>query len=153
MKSCEFMKIFAFRAKQLINYNSRRTSPARTPKKQTKMHSLLDPSRLRPPPISSNNSSITNLGADVGETQRTLGPHSKHNLTLGLQACDSDIANNPLHLQQANERDIIIRSRIITHNIADGSGEESGTDNTHDDNEIMSISSKKQFQSGNSSVV
>lgn len=33
--------------------NSRKSSPSRTPaKKQQKMQSLLDPSRLRPPPLS-----------------------------------------------------------------------------------------------------
>lgn len=50
--------------------NSRKSSPSRTPiKKQQKMQSLLDPSRLRPPPLSpipgTNENSRINLSLGV----------------------------------------------------------------------------------------
>lgn len=63
-----------FRARLLKSYgNTKKSSPSRTPnKKHTKMHSLLDPSRLRPPPISSR--------VNAGENNQ-----SRINLTLGLQ--------------------------------------------------------------------
>ena len=100
---------------------------------------------------SNTTNSASNRNADNNEqrSNTAVGQQSKHNLTLGLQGCDSEIANNPLHLQQSNERDIFIRSRIISPHMDDVSGDESIT---QDDNEIRSISSK-QFQSGNSSVV
>ncbi|XP_014089438.1 protein C1orf43 homolog [Bactrocera oleae] len=145
-------------AKQLKSLiSSRKTSPARTPKKQTKMHSLLDPARLRPPATTPKLPSNTGL---------TAGQQSKVNLTLGLQGRDMDtvdIANNPLHLQPPAERDIIIRNRIKTPTLDDeeeddinnlGSGDVEAVrieDVEGEDNEVMSISSV-QFQP-NSSVV
>lgn len=62
--------------KTLVNINSRKSSPSRTPvkQKQTKVQSLLDPSRLRPPTISNNTNS--NDG---------IGPNSRINIALGLQ--------------------------------------------------------------------
>ncbi|XP_001995074.2 uncharacterized protein LOC6569140 isoform X3 [Drosophila grimshawi] len=142
-------------AKQLRNYNSRKASPARTPRKQ-KMHSLLDPARLRPPPVvepPSNN-------------ELAAGQHAKVNMTLGLQGDDlvaAELATNPLHLQAPAERDLIIRNRIKTPTLDDivveaattttmTTLEEQQQQQTIDaDNEIMSISSV-QFQR-NSSVV
>ncbi|XP_053963549.1 protein C1orf43 homolog [Anastrepha ludens] len=148
-------------AKQLKSLiSSRKTSPARTPKKQTKMHSLLDPARLRPPATTPK--LPTNAGLPVGQ-------QSKVNLTLGLQGRDMDavdIAPNPLHLQPAAERDIIIRNRIKTPTLDDeedeeidnlGGSESRARDSVRiedidgEDNEVMSISSV-QFQS-NSNVV
>lgn len=65
--------------------SSRRSSPSRTPvKKQTsKMHSLLDPSRLRPPPA--GNSS-----------------NARMNLSLGVQQQDHD-ENDILSVSQEGE--------------------------------------------------
>lgn len=62
-------------AKTLKVYsNSRKSSPSRTPvKKQTKVQSLLDPSRLRPPPITSPSS---------GEL---LSPNTRLNIALSMQ--------------------------------------------------------------------
>uniref|UniRef100_A0A034UZ52 Uncharacterized protein C1orf43 n=1 Tax=Bactrocera dorsalis TaxID=27457 RepID=A0A034UZ52_BACDO len=148
-------------AKQLKSLiSSRKTSPARTPKKQTKMHSLLDPARLRPPATTPKMPSNTGL---------TVGQQSKVNLTLGLQGRDMDtvdIAHNPLHLQPSTERDIIIRNRIKTPTLDDDDDDEINNSGGGDgglndavriedvegeDNEVMSISSV-QFQP-NSSVV
>ncbi|XP_004520292.1 uncharacterized protein C1orf43 homolog [Ceratitis capitata] len=150
-------------AKQLKSLiSSRKTSPARTPKKQTKMHSLLDPARLRPP------TTTPKLPTNTGSS---LGQQSKVNLTLGLHGRDMeaiDIAPNPLHLQPPAERDIIIRNRIKTPTLDDHDDDVDGTESlgggdggsnaaVHiedidgEDNEIMSISSV-QFQP-NSSVV
>uniref|UniRef100_A0A0A1WFF9 Uncharacterized protein C1orf43 homolog n=1 Tax=Zeugodacus cucurbitae TaxID=28588 RepID=A0A0A1WFF9_ZEUCU len=148
-------------AKQLKSLiSSRKTSPARTPKKQTKMHSLLDPARLRPPTTTPKLPPNTGLA---------VGQQSKVNLTLGLQGRDMDtvdIAPNPLHLQPPAERDIIIRNRIKTPTLDDvdddeinnlGGGDGSINDAVRiedvegEDNEVMSISSV-QFQP-NSSVV
>lgn len=139
---------FLCSAKQLKTFsNSRKTSPSRTPKKQTKMHSLLDPSRLRPPPLTG----ATNAGADIPpSSELTAGQNSKVNLTLGLQRdIDSIVTPNPLHLQPAADRDIIIRNRIKTPTLHDDA--EIDNDADEDDNEIMSISSV-QFP-GNTSVV
>ncbi|XP_017868815.1 PREDICTED: uncharacterized protein C1orf43 homolog [Drosophila arizonae] len=134
-------------AKQLKNYNSRKASPARTPRKQ-KMHSLLDPARLRPPP--------------VVEPQNELaaGQHAKVNMTLGLQGDElvaAELATNPLHLQAPAERDLIIRNRIKTPTL-DDIVVETAAEQPHGDantsiaeHEIMSISSV-QLQR-NSSVV
>lgn len=158
MHSSLYDSIFFCSAKQLKSLiSSRKTSPARTPKKQTKMHSLLDPARLRPPATTPKLPSNTGL---------TAGQQSKVNLTLGLQGRDMDtvdIANNPLHLQPPAERDIIIRNRIKTPTLDDeeeddinnlGSGDVEAVrieDVEGEDNEVMSISSV-QFQP-NSSVV
>ncbi|GAB0087903.1 protein C1orf43 homolog [Sergentomyia squamirostris] len=60
-------------AKSLKNFcNSRKSSPSRTPvkKQQTKMQSLLDPSRLRPPPMTTTGLSESN---------------TRINLSLGVQ--------------------------------------------------------------------
>ncbi|KAL7736737.1 hypothetical protein ACLKA6_015590 [Drosophila palustris] len=135
-------------ARQLKNYNSRKASPARTPRKQ-KMHSLLDPARLRPPPA-----------VEPPSSELTAGQHAKVNMTLGLQGDElvvAELATNPLHLQAPAERDLIIRNRIKTPTLDDivvdatdqQQGGDTATNNT--DNEIMSISSV-QFQR-NSSVV
>ncbi|XP_036333588.1 protein C1orf43 homolog [Rhagoletis pomonella] len=135
-------------AKQLKSLvSSRKTSPARTPKKQTKMHSLLDPARLRPP------ATAPKLVASSG---LTVGQQSKVNLTLGLQGRNMDavdIPSNPLHLQPPPERDIIIRNRIKTPTLDDDDGDENDfrggghdindvriEDVDEEDNEVMSIS-------------
>lgn len=123
--------------------NSRKGSPARTPKKSSKMPSLLDPSRLKPPPAT------TRGGGQLSSGEITAGHHSKVNLTLGLQGRDMDgceIVTNPLHLQTPAERDIIIRNRIKTPNLDDIVNEDlDDEDETNEggDDEIMSISSVK----------
>ncbi|XP_037946579.1 protein C1orf43 homolog [Teleopsis dalmanni] len=137
-------------AKQLKNLaNSRKTSPARTPKKQTKMHSLLDPARLRPPPLTNSSNSGVNIPPS---SDLTAGQHSKVNLTLGLHGCDDapEVTPSSLHLQPTTERDIIIRNRIKTPTLEDK--DEDITSADPDDNEIRSISSLHQFQ-GSASVV
>jgi len=54
--------------------NSRKSSPSRTPvKKQTKVQSLLDPSRLRPPPM------ISPRSGDL------LSPNTRLNIALSMQ--------------------------------------------------------------------
>ncbi|KAH8405722.1 hypothetical protein KR215_007424, partial [Drosophila sulfurigaster] len=135
-------------AKQLKNYNSRKASPARTPRKQ-KMHSLLDPARLRPPPT-----------VEPPNNELAAGQHAKVNMTLGLQGDElvaAELATNPLHLQAPAERDLIIRNRIKTPTLddidVDVTDQQQGSDTaaSNTDNEIMSISSV-QFQR-NSSVV
>ncbi|XP_023159975.1 uncharacterized protein C1orf43 homolog [Drosophila hydei] len=135
-------------AKQLKNYNSRKASPARTPRKQ-KMHSLLDPARLRPPPV-----------VEPQSSELTAGQHAKVNMTLGLQGDElvaAELATNPLHLQAPAERDLIIRNRIKTPTLDDIAVEPT-VEQPHGDanantaeHEIMSISSV-QLQR-NSSVV
>jgi len=96
-------------ARQLKNFgNSRKTSPSRTPKKQAKMPSLLDPSRLRlrpPPPLSAQSQHLNDDGSNLiiaGSSELTSGQQSKVNLTLGLQAIDT-LPENPLHLQTSQD--------------------------------------------------
>ncbi|SPP74816.1 protein C1orf43 homolog [Drosophila guanche] len=139
-------------SKQLKNYNSRKASPARTPRKQTKMHSLLDPARLRPP---------TSLDNVQPSSELTSGQHAKVNMTLGLQGVPIDgaaeLATNPLHLQAPAERDLIIRSRIKTPTLDDiiveadhhQSGDAGAVEGA--ENEIRSISAM-QFQRSSSNV-
>ncbi|XP_016968373.1 protein C1orf43 homolog [Drosophila biarmipes] len=142
-------------SKQLKNYNSRKASPARTPRKQTKMHSLLDPARLRPP------STLENVQPS---SELTTGQHAKVNLTLGLQGGsgsggggegEAELATNPLHLQAPCERDLIIRNRIKTPTLDDIIVEAdhhlSNDVGIMEDNEIKSISSM-QFQRNSSNV-
>lgn len=72
--------------------NSRKSSPNRTPvKKQTKMQSLLDPSRLRPPPI-------TSIGGND-----TITSNTRMNLSLGvhLQQDLQDFENE--EIEQVNK--------------------------------------------------
>lgn len=72
---------------------SRKTSPHRTPvKKQTKVHSLLDPSRLRPPPTTGNNPLGTNTRINYGlgmqqsqDSSESGRTQSTHNMTLPLE--------------------------------------------------------------------
>uniref|UniRef100_A0A1I8QBL8 Uncharacterized protein n=1 Tax=Stomoxys calcitrans TaxID=35570 RepID=A0A1I8QBL8_STOCA len=134
-------------AKQLKEFHSsRRSSPARTPKKSNKIPSLLDPSRLKPPPVSATRAVGGQLASGPCEL---TGHHSKVNLTLGLQGRDMDeceIVTNPLHLETPAERDIIIRNRIKTPNLDDivnDDAEEDDETNEGGDDEIMSISSVK----------
>lgn len=107
------------------------------------MPSLLDPSRLKPPPAT------TRGGGQLSSGEITAGHHSKVNLTLGLQGRDMDgceIVTNPLHLQTPAERDIIIRNRIKTPNLDDIVNDDlNDEDETNEggDDEIMSISSVK----------
>lgn len=74
-----FVTFLYFRAKLLKSFsNSRKSSPSRTPvKKQSKMQSLLDPSRLRPPPMNASGGGIT--GSNTGNQNARL------NLSLGVQ--------------------------------------------------------------------
>ncbi|XP_075169022.1 uncharacterized protein LOC142241155 [Haematobia irritans] len=132
-------------AKQLKSFNSsRKSSPARTPKKSNKIPSLLDPSRLKPPPVSATRG----VGGQLS-TGPCEGHHSKVNLTLGLQGRDMDeceIVTNPLHLETPAERDIIIRNRIKTPNLDDIVNDDPDDDDENNDggdDEIMSISSVK----------
>ncbi|XP_062564241.1 protein C1orf43 homolog isoform X2 [Armigeres subalbatus] len=61
--------------------NSRKSSPNRTPKKQSKMQSLLDPSRLRPPPMGG-----AGVGGEIGGRGGDGGNHNARlNLSLGVQ--------------------------------------------------------------------
>lgn len=115
------------------------------------MHSLLDPARLRPPPV-----------AEPASSELTAGQHGKVNMTLGLQGDElvaAELATNPLHLQAPAERDLIIRNRIKTPTLDDIVVEATDSDGvvtagaavSNPDNEIKSISSV-QLQR-NSSVV
>ncbi|XP_030388008.1 uncharacterized protein C1orf43 homolog [Scaptodrosophila lebanonensis] len=146
-------------AKQLKNCNSGKPSPARTPRKQTKRHSLLDPTRLRPPPVHETGGMPMQPSSEL-----TAGQHAKVNLTLGLQGDElvaAELATNPLHLQAPAERDLIIRNRIRTPTLDDIVVEANQQQQQSDavtngvadatENEIKSISSV-QFQR-NSSVV
>lgn len=59
--------------------NSRKSSPSRTPqKKPNKVPSLLDPSRLKPPP--------TGLSSSTGNIGSVLGTNSRINYGLGIQS-------------------------------------------------------------------
>ncbi|KAL9922744.1 protein C1orf43 homolog [Glossina fuscipes fuscipes] len=141
---CMLLKLIEA-AKQLRSFNSRKTSPARTPKKTNKIPSLLDPSRLKPPPATMSGRLTTCHLQPSNDL--TPGQHSKVNLTLGLQGRDSldscEIVTNPLHLQTPAERDIIIRNRIKTPTLDDipVREEEDDTNIEADDEEIISVSS------------
>lgn len=92
--------LFFCSAKMLKSYsNSRKSSPNRTPvKKQTKVQSLLDPSRLRPPPpnsigtgpgnmLSTNTRINYSLGAGMQDQYSTQPPsqqQSRQTITLHL---------------------------------------------------------------------
>lgn len=69
-------------AKMLKSFShSRKSSPSRTPvKKQSKMQSLLDPSRLRPPPASVGGGGGGGAGGVAGDNQ-----NARLNLSLGVQ--------------------------------------------------------------------
>lgn len=73
-----------FRAKSLKTFsNSRKTSPNRTPiKKQIKSASLLDPSKLNPPPTLLLNEEDT-IGID-------LSTNTRINYGVGIQSPKSD---------------------------------------------------------------
>lgn len=119
------------------------------------MPSLLDPSRLKPPPASAVRTSGGQLSTAASEL--TAGHQSKVNLTLGLQGRDIDgceIVTNPLHLQTPADRDIIIRNRIKTPTLDDIVNDPDDDDAILDggDDEIMSISSVK-LNDNSSSVV
>lgn len=134
--------------------NSRKSSPARSMMKPSKMPSLLDPSRLKPPPASSIRTTGTQLSTAASDL--TAGHQSKVNLTLGLHGRDIDgceIVTNPLHLQTPADRDIIIRNRIKTPNLDDIVNDPDDEDEINEggNDEIMSISSVKL--NDNSSVV
>lgn len=61
--------------------SSRKSSPSRTPvKKQTKVQSLLDPSRLKPPPATQ----VSSGGG--GGAGSMLSPNSRINYGLGIQS-------------------------------------------------------------------
>lgn len=80
--------------------NSRKSSPNRTPvKKQTKVQSLLDPSRLRPPPPQSGGGNLlstnTRINYGLGMQQQPNPPQNQsteqsqrppQNITLQLDA-------------------------------------------------------------------
>lgn len=105
-------------AKQLKSYtNSRKTSPSRTPKKQTKMHALLDPSRLRPPLLTTDTSSPA--------ARDLVTQLSKVNLTLGLQQH---------HSQDQNSQRENVRNRVKNNAGAD-------------ENEIMTVSTYHETNS------
>lgn len=84
--------------------NSRKSSPSRTPlKKQAKIPSLLDPSRLKPPPtqIGSSGGGGNGGGGGANTTSTTasnlLGTNSRINYGLGIQNQQRD-----LHLTASN---------------------------------------------------
>lgn len=87
--------ILNFSAKSLKTFSSsRKSSPSRTPvKKQTKVPSLLDPSRLKPPPTQvSTASNIGNL----------LSNNSRINYGLGIQSQQDSLSTND---QPSNEQE------------------------------------------------
>lgn len=105
-----------------LNTSSCKSSPARTPKKATKIPPLLDPSRLRPPSANTVAHHLAGSGAGGGEL--AVGQQSKVNLTLGLQGRDliegCEIVTNPLHLQTPTERELMImRNRMKTTSTMD----------------------------------
>lgn len=129
-------------AKQLKSFsNSRKTSPSRTPKKQTKMHSLLDPSRLRPPPLNADpNSPVVVVGgSELG------GQHSKVNLTLGLHSH---------HIQDQNQERENIRNRNKnnTTTTTKTTTTQNSVGSADDENEILSVS-VSTYHDNSSSVV
>lgn len=63
---------------------SRKSSPHRTPKKQIKVQSLLDPSRLRPPPTMGGNA---------------LGTNTRINYGLGMQQSNQSDSTDSNHTQ------------------------------------------------------
>lgn len=89
---------------------SRKSSPSRTPvKKQTKVQSLLDPSRLKPPPTQV--STTSNIGS-------LLSNNSRINYGLGIQN-QRDSLGTPTNdqEQQSPPRNIILHldaNEIIT---------------------------------------
>lgn len=87
--------------------NSRKSSPSRTPvKKQTKVPSLLDPSRLKPPPTqitSSGGNNTTSTG-----TSNLLGTNSRINYGLGIQSQQHDAhltTSTTIHSSQTNDQE------------------------------------------------
>lgn len=99
-----FLYLF-FSAKQLKTFSSsRKSSPSRTPvKKQTKVQSLLDPSRLKPPPTQV--SSTSNMG-------NLLSANSRINYGLGIQSQRESLTTNG---QQSNEQEQSPPRNIILH--------------------------------------
>lgn len=94
-----------FSAKSLKTFsNSRKSSPSRTPvKKQTKVQSLLDPSRLKPPPTQvSTTSNIGNL----------LSTNSRINYGLGIQSQRDSLSGNG---QQSNDQEQSPPQSITLH--------------------------------------
>ncbi|XP_055636328.1 protein C1orf43 homolog isoform X2 [Toxorhynchites rutilus septentrionalis] len=89
-------------AKMLKSFtNSRKSSPNRTPvKKQSKMQSLLDPSRLRPPPIGS--SVVGGIGSGAGDAGNQ---NARLNLSLGVHL------QNQQQQQELDENEILSISR------------------------------------------
>lgn len=87
--------------------NSRKSSPNRTPvKKQSKMQSLLDPSRLRPPPMSGagvgTGGGVGGAGGDGG------GNHNARlNLSLGVQLQHQQEQQQQLQQQEIDENEIL----------------------------------------------
>lgn len=97
---------------------NRKSSPSRTPlKKQiTKNQSLLDPSRLRPPPLLSPG--IMGAGGDM------IGSNNRLNITLGL--------GQPAQQQQS----VMQQQQQVRRRNGDGTP----NNTSDDDNEILSIS-------------
>lgn len=107
------MFLFSFcSAKMLKSYsNSRKSSPNRTPvKKQTKVQSLLDPSRLRPPPPNT-----ICPGGNLLSTNTRIN----YGLGVGMQD-DTDLSQSP----PVQEQQLRPRQTISLH---------------LDENEILSI--------------
>lgn len=78
--------------------NSRKTSPSRTPvKKQTKMHSFLDPSRLRPPSLNTGGS-ITNYRGNENRTaiENNDNVSGKNNSTANLSLFLNSPQDDPI---------------------------------------------------------
>lgn len=106
----QIMNFHIFSAKSLKTFsNSRKSSPSRTPvKKQTKVPSLLDPSRLKPPPtqLSSSSGSIGNLSTNT-RINYGLGIQSQHDQNQADTTDNQTLDRSPpqsvtLHLD-ANE--------------------------------------------------
>lgn len=103
-KNCCCFFTFNYSAKTLKTFSSsRKSSPSRTPvKKQTKVPSLLDPSRLKPPPTQI--STTTNIG-------NMLSTNSRINYGLGIQSQRDSHSTNS---QTTNEQEQQSPPRNIT---------------------------------------
>lgn len=81
---------------------NRKSSPSRTPQKKhsTKNQSLLDPSRLRPPPMLSPSS----IGSSIGGSANDLvASNNRLNITLGLQQQHQQQQHHTGNAQEENE--------------------------------------------------
>lgn len=97
------MSTFISRAKLLKNFsNSRKSSPSRTPiKKQAKVQSLLDPSRLKPPPtqVASGGNIMTNA----------LGTNTRINYGLSMQNASESNEQEPNETERTSPQNFSLQ--------------------------------------------